>query len=275
MHYSVSFFEKKKRGQLTLFIIIGLVVIATFVTVMLIKNTIDTGKMDSTINKQKSAFAREEVQNFGDSCLKNGIARLANSQEGVVWKFGEGFESTYPISSFRAERATIPNAASLETEFSAIALDEFANCMDLEALSERTGYTILPSAPPSSAVAIGDDSISLTMSYPLKASKELKVDEISDFKANIPIRLGTALKVANFIATQAANAGSTFDLASQCSQICSLGQNKVLAFNVVTSPTQSKIKVIDYVSMDNSFQKSYVFNFMINKRVTGECSTCP
>ncbi len=217
----------KKRGQLTLFIIIGIVIVASIGIIIGIRN-FQTGELDTvtpTIEEVKSEIL--PIKTYTDGCLarslKQGIKLLGEQggyiylegkynyqspteSEGVVWD-DKGIKTAYwNYNADKNEQSyrnvlKIPSKNFMEKELENYVLTETIKCLDDYSELKKIGYEIEEGENYDINVRISDSSVDALLIHKIKVSKERVSDDISNFFASHNVGLKKMHEMASYLST--------------------------------------------------------------------------
>ncbi len=188
-----------KRGQVTVFIIVGILVLFAFAGVFfLVSSTQKTG-----IATVEDPF-KAEVTSFVESCLKEvappGIYLLA-IQGGTI--------NPDPSKTLITESAWInyaykdgKNQLSLddmEVQLNGYIDESLNSCLDDFIVFQKQGMWVIPQDPPKVETTISINEIKINLHYPLQAELGGSKTELDTFSASIPLRLGFLVQNAEKI----------------------------------------------------------------------------
>lgn len=171
---------KFKRGQVTIFIIIAIIVIALVALFFIFRNTLNIGGRPSHV---------DEISNFVQNCLEN-------SSREVIYKIGQTGSSYFSPESSTLEGVTyyfynqtnyIPSKKDLEKNISYFISEKTILCtkgfIDFPSYEVEREEVLINSF-------IEDEEVIIQMKYPLSITKGDSITLIEDFYTKIPVRLG-------------------------------------------------------------------------------------
>jgi hypothetical protein len=186
-----------KTGQVTIFIILGLVLVAS-IGVFLFYQTPEEQQIPETIDKAS-------VTQYVNTCLKNvaeNIVAKISMQGGmynpIVYRTYEGNNISYWCYGESPNQCV--NAVLTKEDIAGQIIygikQEINSCLDFQAFEDQ-GYAVTKGALDGTAV-IQDNEIDITLTYPLKIKKSSEVT-VDSFQAVIPSSLGALYTVAHDI----------------------------------------------------------------------------
>lgn len=186
----------KKRGQFTVFVVLGVVVIILAGFVYYNQVALTKRGVSASVKKAgKVSFDVTPIKKYAENCLKevseSGLW-LVGAQGGYVDL--EGIDSTtylgYGVPYYLdAITEHYLQLGDIEGKLLDYVIVEFEKCFDLTAF-EDDGYDITKLDGGDSNVSINIDSVVIEVGYPLTIRKNDVETRLSDFRVNLPIRLG-------------------------------------------------------------------------------------
>ncbi|MDO8740699.1 MAG: hypothetical protein Q7J54_03990 [Candidatus Woesearchaeota archaeon] len=272
----------QKRGQITAFIIIGLVLVISLVIVFSISggrqaSELKSSAAEATVGSVETTVIRTYIEN----CLKT------TSQDAVFSKIGlhggylteetdvnyahyQDDEITYYVPYYVDGAAiSIPALSYIEAKAGEYVAAEVDTCIDFDMLKDL-GYNITKEDEIEVSFKINREDISVSMQYLITAKKDSSMAELSQFSVVLPIRLGLLYEKANEIvnaikAAEQIQPPENYDI----SQHCSMFDNNV---NVYFKNGEI-VQLVDFKTYDYKYTHSTIYQFAIqNVRFTGECS---
>ena len=184
---------RNKRGQLTIFIIIAILVVASVTLFFVLRGTIQIpGK---SLNHETT-----EIQNFVQECLDDSL-------EEVVFRIGEGGGYYFPpkVSTpllevpyyIKNNKNLMPTKEKIENEISKYVSRELIFCLgDFSLFPE---YEITKGEITAKTI-IEPERVVVDVNYPLTIIKGETKSKIEDFSSEVPIRLGIVYDaIAEFV----------------------------------------------------------------------------
>jgi len=195
----------KKRAQLSIFVIIGIVILASFMLVVFLSSSVGKDKIQqqiASISKQKNALA--SINSNEQSCLKyaadsaltlagkqggfifnfqGGLAdssKVSQNEKGVYWILRDALDNPpeyprYPnfvgipqIPVLKKESTGLPSRyPAVKDELEKYSAYQFGQCMNLSQF-EALGVEIQQLSNPSITVAFGESDTIFYLTYPIK-----------------------------------------------------------------------------------------------------------
>lgn len=190
----------KKRGQVTIFVIIAIVIVASLIILLTFKSDF----FKNLFQTEKERFLSQQsasVRNFVESCIKETTldgAYFIGRRGGYLIAPEDSTEFDIPYY-FIENRSYIPTKERIEEELAAYVDQELFFCT--ENFVDFPEVQIEPRES-KTTVAILDDFIVLNVNYPIRISKGNSSALVRDFEEiGVPLRLGTIYDVA-YLLTQ-------------------------------------------------------------------------
>jgi len=175
-----------KRGQITIFIIIGLVILIATSLIFYIKPDTSSEVTKAT----KTTFDVTPIKNYFDTCIKTigeDVLILFGLQGGNLENFESRNPSTLIIKTFFEEGKDVkPSKESLENSYSRYLETNLPTCLDnanfqgfdlnLDKVTVKTKFL--------------DSSVDVKINYPLTIKNEGSVTKIQSFDKKYPVRMG-------------------------------------------------------------------------------------
>ena len=196
----------KKRGQLTIFIIIAILIIAVVVLFFTFRGSLQ-------IPGKPVSPETAEIQNFVQGCLDDSL-------EKVVFRIGENGGYYFPerapakteileVSYYiKNNKNLMLSKEEIETEISKYVTRDLIFCLGDFALFPEYQITKGKMSPPK--VVIEPEKVLIEINYPLTIIKGESRSKIEDFNSETPVRLGIVYNaVSEFILGNLATSGGT------------------------------------------------------------------
>ena len=189
---------KPKRGQVTIFIIVAIVIIAMVAVIFY---------FSGGIKKAVDANA-ESANTFILDCLEktgeNAIKEIGNQGGYFLTLKGVGNAPYY----LQGEKESVPSKEEIESEISLFVREELSYCI-LNFKDFRTQFDEIEHEVKSVETNILEDGVKVTLDYPVTLSKGESVSVIKDFSLTIPVRVNDYYLVSQeIVATHKTNPGS-------------------------------------------------------------------
>ncbi len=187
-----------KRGQITAFIIVGIIILAIIAFVLYLRQETEV------VERPQAPGEIGPVQTFVENCLQRtgeeGIIR--NSLQGGYYNNFEQDTVPMPLGNsvpiyFDGFTVQMPSEEKIRQELESYVNDNLNNCInDFESLQgydiEEEGNVSIPN------MIIGNEGITLQYNYPLSVNQETRLE---GFTVNHNLRLGLVLReVRNLVA---------------------------------------------------------------------------
>lgn len=178
----------EKRAQITLFVILGAVILIAVLFFVYLRSSLSESKSSQGI-KQVLELPSEisPIKNFVDDCVQT---TLTKAIELVSIQGGYYVPPTDSVSFSKVEiplyydlgSVWIPSKEVIEQQISAYVDDFLPHCTNGFDAFKKAGYTFKEGTV-NSKTMISQQSVSITVSYPLDITKQDKKTTISDFQA--------------------------------------------------------------------------------------------
>jgi len=186
----------KKKGQVTIFIIIAIIIVGAVAAFFALRDSLNTGGIPASI---------EPIHTNIISCLED------TSEEGLVYLSLHGgyyevpketsilyFTEDIPYYYLNSKKY-VPSIETVEEELEKYVSENLDKCLDLDIFREQ-GFNITERIP-SISTAINEENIIIKMVYPLLIEKGRTKTQLKDFKieldSNLKILLDASKEVVN------------------------------------------------------------------------------
>ena len=281
----------KKRGQLTVFMILGLLLLIVAMIILSIYSEIGV-KEEISEGIITHEIATDPIQiNFQD-CLEeklmdgvyriafyggylypSGVEKYAELGSGDNWYnyyYYNGVELPFPLDE-KVKRLRAKE--KMEEMISNYLLVETKSCISRLKLFEEQGFTFtypdLASLEVSASVLMKDEKVFFTLNFPLTVIRGESVTRFEIFQLDVDLRLGTLYDTANTILTDIKDS-QQLDISQGCNRYKDDSVNIYLESNDRTF--EYVLRIIDAHPLSRG-NLPLVFQFAIkNVDVVGECS---
>lgn len=198
--------ESKKRGQLTLFMILGIILVIAIILVIVLRERLTIFLPERIVPTETSAIQRF-IEGCAESVAQEGLAILG-AQGGYIWLPPNinsnplAFIDTgikVPFWQYQTENR-IPPHELMQAHLNRYVSENLRTCLaDLEDFKKQ--YNIIEKGDITTETTITDQLVAFTITYPIDiVNKEgTKITEINQFRVESPIRLKHAYEVARSI----------------------------------------------------------------------------
>jgi hypothetical protein len=200
-----------KKGQVTIFIILSLLIVGSIVVFFVYKNSQNMGKLNTIPEAQLNSIRERAIQ-----CVEltgiDGI-RLVGLQGGYVFPPEGSVETNFSNIAYGYYEGgkTLPSLSVIQKEISYYLSIAFPLCFDEEGFEE----TEVHSSKINSKVKISNDSVSIAVNYILAISVENATSLLKEnYEREIPIRLGLIYREANEMIQREIEDSDYIDLSS-------------------------------------------------------------
>jgi hypothetical protein len=182
----------KKRGQVTIFIIVAVLLVAIVAVVFIFRENL--GLTENT--NEQSAPVVNFVQGCVDETFNESIYHVAKNggYSGYSYLSRESTESGIKYYFFRNSNY-MPSKALVEDQIEEYFERKFFLCINQ--FSNFKDYSVKEGILETS-VSIEEDEVVLEAEYPLTITKENSVSRIRDFESEIPSRLSVVYDSVNY-----------------------------------------------------------------------------
>jgi hypothetical protein len=179
-----------KKGQITLFIIIGIVVLLVAGVFLIIANKLNNREVTQEVGESSS------LQSYVENCIEEvaiPAIYLQGLQGGYIFPIDDSFnmeERTYQISLLYNQGIdNVPDRARLQNEINAYIKINLNNCLDDLQSFKEMGYEVETGTINTDSI-VGFDDIQIKVTYPITLTQGAKQETVEEFSATIPVRLG-------------------------------------------------------------------------------------
>jgi hypothetical protein len=281
-----------KRGQITISLIVGMVIVMLIGFYIYISNF--SAKMKS-IAAAKIEASTDIVKVYAESCIKmvseDALFNRIGLQGGYINPDGD---STYqengvpnpPPASYLGKKvpiyvkgisgtsttsAFIPDLGATSRKLAKYIEVEFEKCFRANVFAD-IGIDVLKTGNINAEVGLNEEDVIIELKYPLSVKIANTETKFESFRVNLPIRLkalydGSVILVENIMNAQP----NEYDIASDCNTYDKNGLTNIYLKN--SNDTASKIiQVVDFSTYQKNYLKSYIFQFAVkNVNVNGNC----
>ncbi|MFB6246772.1 MAG: hypothetical protein ABEI74_04245 [Candidatus Pacearchaeota archaeon] len=186
-----------KRGQVTIFIIISILVVASILLFFAFRE--DNKESQSTTEPWETETKKSSIKSQVSFCINDAGASSIYfiSQYGGTFPPKEPQFRGIPYYSYE-NRLTLPEISTIESDLGDYFEGAFMNCM-----SESNFSGEIPDKKDVKAkTKIFDDRVDFDVTYPINITEKGQARILEDFSSSIPIKLGEIYKISKFIANQ-------------------------------------------------------------------------
>ncbi|MFA5141690.1 MAG: hypothetical protein WC471_01815 [Candidatus Woesearchaeota archaeon] len=245
----------KQRGQITLFIVLGLVLLLIAGLYYMVSNIIASSNIET---EQKIALdfnqKADNVNFYTTQCIKKAardsielfgmIGSMISPEQGSI-----DIDNTYPVTYLRInDRNYLPTIENWEDTLSYLSVIGMASCNFSD--FEKQGLTIEKGKLDSKVIA-SLNNIVFDMSYPITIKQGNNLKTYSDYSITLPIRLGYIHNaIDNIIKKEIETPGY-------------IPVSKILTYNIniTTIRYDDKNTIIYIITDDSNRLKPYTFQF--------------
>ncbi len=228
-----NFFQKK--GQATIFIIIGIIILLTIAVLYYFITQTTEAKLGIALQQDSAHGDAVAVQQYVSACLndiaKNAIVLLGqhggyinlsrtdlhsqifdidetDQTAGDAVQFGAlqipywWYEnSQHSCTRCSITTKNIPTLKNMEEQITAYTQENLMLCLDNFASLEKQGYAITAAQEPRIETAIGDEAVYVQLTYPLEITKETSTSSLENWYVELNVPLQSIYNAANEIVT--------------------------------------------------------------------------
>jgi len=271
-----------KRGQVSIFMVLGILILLTFIIAMSLQ--VEKEVIEKDTIEEKS----DPIQNYIKSCLFSVTEKAINKvslQGGYLNPRGDSIYDEPGDGAFRhvyyflnnnilpyvldKNQITLRSKEEIEKIISNYINVEIKNCLDFSTF-KKEGIEIEQTGELTTAVIISDNLVSSALSIPLLVKQGEKLTKIKTIKTDVPLRLGQLYKLASIILQDTKNK-QEFNLNNECNRYLSNvnGINIYLESNKLTY--EYAIRIVDSTPLDIG-KMPLIWQMAIkNVNVKGEC----
>ncbi|MBI5697254.1 MAG: hypothetical protein HZC29_01870, partial [Thaumarchaeota archaeon] len=223
----------KKKGQATIFIILGLIILLTIGVIYYLKTQTTEAKLGIALQQDSASGDAVVVQQYVSTCLNDISKRaviLLGQQGGYInlsrtdlhsqtFEMNPSDPTSSDAVSFGASAIpywwyedsrhgcthcsittkNIPTLESMQEQITAYVKENLAACLDNFASLQKQGYTVTGGATPVIATAIGDAAVYVQLKYPLTISKAQSTSSLENWYVELNVPLQSMYNAANQI----------------------------------------------------------------------------
>ena len=192
----------KKRGQISVFLIFGLLIIVSGWLYFHAKSTAASGKSQTSVVTGLSDSDSQIVTVFAESCIKIAAEDALFNKIGIQGGYLEvaGTSTKFLGNNIPfylqadcqedhcAYSKNIPALNTISSALSSYILAKFEECFNTETFSD-IGIEISKHSTKNVDISLNKEDITIKLNYPLTIKKGTSETDIDSFSVNLPIRL--------------------------------------------------------------------------------------
>ena len=262
---------KGKKGQVTFFIILGVVLLITVGLTLLVRFVLVEEELEEETEIARAIpYEASAIEIYIDSCLKK-------ASEEVAWQVGArgGYLGVSDITTVNFQGEEVPYLLSGATSFG-LSLSEieedmeneikdiFENCSDLSFFKEM-GFNVTRLGQTLVDVSLMDETIRVELTYPLSIKKREFEIELRYFTVTLPIRLGS-LYDSSLELISNIKSSQPYNITQDCYLYDTNNKTNIYfkGGNI--------IQLMDFSTYEHEYLQTYVFQFAVEDvQVTGGC----
>lgn len=242
-----------KRGQITLFIIMGIVLVLMIAGFFIIRSRLENAKVMEEIEKQKDfETSVNAIDTYVQTCVDNAAVASIKflgliGSESPAGRYDYGAD--YPAAYLRdSSNNYLPGLDEWEETLSAYTGIGLEVC-DFKTFEDQ-GFTI-EKGRAMTDVTINYDNVIFDVQYPLKVSRSENSQDLTFFRSTVPARLGYVHEVVNTLIEDTLADSDKLDL------------TLLLSFDVNVTVASFKLdKTLVYqINDENPMYESFMFAY--------------
>ncbi len=297
----------KKRGQVAIFIIIGIIMLV-FLSFVIYARLSNSEKV-ALNNIKPKVFNQESIKNYVESCLsmsaEEGLWKIG-AHGGYINPDGEPYYGEKGVSEFYQGRMpgktyinnisvpyyidsqrypiSYPSIYDIEEKLAKFIILKFESCLNFS-IFENSGFDItLPDIDYQNInfdfdqtdinidVTTGYEDVSVTLDYPMTFRRGQVEYRMKYFRANLPVRFRTLYNAALLLSNNIYGSFVYYNLEPECHLYDSNDMTN-LFYKKSDYGDWDIIQLVDYSTYHERYTRSYLFQFAIkNIGFIGECN---
>ncbi len=190
----------ERRGQVTIFIIVGIIILALTGAVLLFRGYIATSTGQTEVESAQGALSFAiPVQDYIQTCLKSvgTDALLFIGQHGGYYELPVVADKALGLPYYFLQNVTyLPSLNDVSEQLSLYVNDELSFCLRNFDSFKNKGL-IIPAGEIKASSQISNESVQFVLDFPVSVQKGLSETSLKDISAQIPSRLGVIYEVIN------------------------------------------------------------------------------
>jgi hypothetical protein len=281
----------KKRGQVTLFMIIGIAILLIFGIYFYISKNSAKSKSNDAIGQPIGQEDTNIVTAYVEACIKDAgedaIFNRLGLQAGYIDPDGNSLygeagvpDASKPAAIFDGKKVPyyfkhpsifIPTPGQINEKMKNYFLAEFENCFNRNDFG-ALGIVIEKIGESDVEIGLNQEDVSLRLNYPLKMAVQDSEASLTDFAVVLPIRFNalyeSSLKIIN---NAAAVYPQQYDISADCPQYDKNGLTNV--YYKALGNKNGIIQIVDFSTYENNYLKSFIFQFGVEGLdIDGACA---
>ncbi|MAG91861.1 hypothetical protein CMO83_04240 [Candidatus Woesearchaeota archaeon] len=283
----------QKKGQITIFIILGIVLIVVSGIFFYINKSSAESESAVSVAKSSDSTDSDIVQTYAEACLKmvteealfnkiglqGGYINPVNvPSEGITYSRG-GVSNDVPYY-IQGASTNYPTLEDINGDLKTYVEDEFENCFQISVFEDISLNILRTNEEINADVSLNEEDVSVVLNYPLTIKKENTETKLGLFSVILPIRLKALYESAKIMVDRIKTAQNTplntppntYNISFDCSDYNKNGITNV--YNKPGSDTATRIiQFMDFSTYYDHYFNSYIFQFAVkNVNVVGKCS---
>ncbi len=285
----------KKRGQIAVFVILGISVIILVGLFGYTQSNLTHNKVSYEIKKaSKTPLEISSIKRFAESCLKEVSDRglwIVGEHGGYIDPEGNiTYGEPGTIDYIQYDHVPVPyyiggtplTLEEIQEKLARYIIIEFERCFNFTTF-ENDGFLIESPAldyhavnfdfdlvDVDSDVTINEDTVTVKLRYPLNITKNTFKTRLKDFRVDLPLRLGkiyNAMHEPDGLLPKIQDTWAIPDIFYLASFDCDEHDplHQINIYSKDHSPTTKVLQIVDYRPYYSKYMKSYLFQFAITK----------
>jgi len=269
----------KKSAQVTLFIIVGIVLLISFLLILFF-----VFPRQPTNTAPQTQGESIKLQNYLQSCLKDSAIRgvyQAGIHGGHIAPRGDQRYNAFPVPEYNLyflEGSTFPYVLDkskvsllskelIEEKIAGFVSYELAKCINASAFPY---FRMQKPAKPVISVSINLDDVNVIADYPVQLAGDGQTIVASEVSAVVPVRFGLVYDIAEMIVNSIKNSAD-YDISRDCSEF---GDNMINVYSVPGKKFKlHAVRIIDAKPLYDTFNHPFEFRMGIkNANLHGVCA---
>ena len=278
---------RAKRGQVSIFMIVALVILLIAGFYFYISLSSGKSKTNIVAAKVSKSPDADIVKSYAESCIRkiseNALFEKIGLQGGYIGASSDstnylGHQVPYFLQGIKSNGVTtynsnIPTLNFIKNNLASHIEAEFENCFKPDVFSQ-IGLKVVKTGSIKADVGSNEGDISVKINYPLIIHKEKAETKIDSFSVILPIRLKSIYDSAASLVEKAKNSQpNQYNIGSDCGELLNFDKDKLTNIYLRTNNDGSFIvQYVDFSTYHRHYFNSYFFQFAAkNVNIAGEC----
>jgi len=275
---------KNKKSQLTLFVIIGIVIMVFFGSYIALKMNVDKKKAEKDIEKVSVVSESVPVKNYVEGHIKDlgmKAVKELGKQGGYLNKSLMGvnitiIETQVPVYLDNDIEYDRPNITEMEDQLAGYITEHVDEWIIHFEASKKSDYEIINPKINKTEVIITKKDITINVDYSFILDNEDVMSELHYFSTTVPVRLMTVYNVTNALINNMTKRDwplEQYNITLDCDYIDSIADNLTLVYLLRTGYENiTRVHILDAGYYNKSiFNDGFPFDFIVNNtNITGK-----